>query len=199
VHDDSQAQTTRGRADGHSALLGGGSARVRTDDAIFNPPPPTSGRRRRTATRTVAWPTRLRWGPTDTRGTGIGSRASRVNEASGGAIPVISTWCVTDREQFYAGIYGSWAKHSSPRQPRVCPGEAGLQEKQWRLGSSEIAIPPAPARSSIVLGVGAITRSCHTSIKRCSEPAHGSWRGPATASAGIIDRGWEFLEPHAAA
>jgi hypothetical protein len=180
-----------------SALLVGGSARAQDQTTpIFNPPPPDVGppstygySHSRMANTGLQVGVRTGYGG----GTGIVYSGLSVHEASGGAIPVIVDLGVRIVPQFYAGIYGSWANIFTKNNPVSCPGDLDCKTNQWRFGV-ELDFHPLPSsKFDPYFGVGGGYEILHTSINGAANLPTALGTVPGTVSAGIIDRGWEFV------
>jgi hypothetical protein len=179
-----------------SALLVGGSARAQDQTMpIFNPPPPdvgppsTYGSHSHMANTGLQVGVRTGYGG----GTGIVYSGLSVHEASGGAIPVIVDLGVRIVPQLYAGIYGSWANIFTKNNPVSCPGDLDCKTNQWRFGVEMDFHAIPSSKFDPYIGIGSGYEILHTSVNGAVGLPTAVGMIPATASAGIIDRGWEFV------
>ncbi len=179
-----------------SALLVGGSARAQDQTMpIFNPPPPdvgppdTYGSAQPHGPHGPAGgrPHRLR---RRDRSRVLGPPGARPRRAA--AFPSSSTWaCGSSRSSMPASTAAGRTSSRRTTPSRVRASSTATRTSTGSVSSSTST--RSRARSSIRTSVsGAATRSCTraSTVRRTCRPRSGPFAG--TASAGIIDRGWEF-------
>jgi hypothetical protein len=180
-------------------LLGGVEARAQegwAQQPIMNPPPPDIVRG---STWRGTHGTAARLGPQlgiragYSAGTGIVYSGLDVSDASNGAIPVTVDLGWRFRPWIYAGLYGSFAHVFTKNNPVSCPGNFDCNSQDWRFGAEvDFHYLPHSALDPYV-GLGSGYEILHTNVN--GQVPVPTLAGPMTgfASAGIIDRGWEFL------
>jgi hypothetical protein len=191
------------------ALLVGGSARAQDESPpmfntppstfnasppVLNPPPPDLGPpayrpHPKQANTGLQVGVRTGYGG----GSGIVYSGLSVREASGGGIPVILDLGVRALPQLYAGIYGSWSEIFTKNNPVSCPGDLDCKTDQWRFGV-ELDIHTMPrSKFDPYFGIGSGYEILHTTINGTMNLPTPLGSFPGQVSAGIIDRGWEFV------
>ncbi len=161
---------------------------------MFNPPPPDVGPPSQMGPQRYQANTGLQVGVRTgyQGGAGIVYSGLSVHESSGGAIPVIVDLGVRVIPQLYAGIYGSWASIFTKNNPTSCPGDLDCKTDQWRFGVEFDYHPMPHKRLDGYVGLGGGYEILHTTINGPITVPTALGTFPAQASAGIIDRGWEF-------
>jgi hypothetical protein len=181
---------------GVGALLTGGIARAQDQQTMpmLNPPPPDVatpaeiGPQRYQANTGLQVGVRTGYGG----GSGIVYHGLSVMDATSGSIPIYIDLGVRVIPQFYAGLYGSWGAQFIKNNPVSCPGELDCKTNQYRFGVEFDFHPTPHNRLDGYIGLGGGYEILHTSINGTLDVPTPLGTLPAQASAGIIDRGWEF-------
>jgi hypothetical protein len=179
-----------------SALLLGTSAMAQDESpTMFNPPPPDIATNSYSGSHAFAANRRLQAGVRVgyAAGTGIVYSGLSVHEASSGGIPVIVDLGWRFLPQLYAGVYGQFAPIFLKNNPVSCPGDADCNAQDWRFGL-EVDYHPLPRmRLDPYIGLGSGYEILHTNVHAAVPVPTPAGTMIGTASAGIIDRGWEFV------
>jgi hypothetical protein len=179
-----------------SGSLVSASARAQYEQApFFNPPPPDV-----TASSTYAGPHPFaaRRGPQlglrvgYAAGTGIVYSGLNVHDASSGALPVTVDLGWRFLPQLYAGVYGSFAPVFTKGNPVSCPAGFDCNAQDWRFGLQVDYHFLPRSRLDPYVGLGGGYEVLHTNANGPVVVPTPLGNAPGNASAGIIDRGWEF-------
>jgi hypothetical protein len=178
------------------SLISSANARAQYEQApFFNPPPPDV-----TASSTYAGPHPFaaRRGPQlglrvgYASGTGIVYSGLNVHDASDGALPVTVDLGWRFLPQLYAGVYGSFAPVFTKGNPLSCPAGFDCNAQDWRFGVQVDYHFLPRTRLDPYVGLGGGYEILHTNANGPVVVPTPLGNAPGNASAGIIDRGWEF-------
>jgi hypothetical protein len=182
-----------------SAIFVAGVAQAQTEMStppVFNPRPPDlipgstyGGGHTYVANRGPQLGLRFGYGS----GTGVVYSGLTVHDASDGALPLYVDLGWRFLPQLYAGLYGSFAPVFVNNNPVSCPGNFDCNAQQWRFGvQADFHFVPR-SRLDPYIGLGGGYEILHTNVNGTTPVPTPFGAMPAQASAGIIDRGWEFV------
>jgi hypothetical protein len=125
-------------------------------------------------------------------GTGIVYSGLSIHDSSHGALPIYIDLGWRFLPQLYGGIYGQFAPVFLADNPVSCPAGFDCSAQDWRFGvQADLHFIPH-SRLDPYVGLGFGYEILHTHISGPIVVPSLAGPLPATASAGIIDRGWEF-------
>ncbi len=125
-------------------------------------------------------------------GTGVVYSGLPVSDASHGALPVILDAGWRFIPQLYLGLYGQAAPVFTRNNPVSCPGDASCPAQDWRFGvEADVHVAPH-ALLDPYFGIGTCYEILHTHLTVPISAPTPNGPVPANATAGIVDRGWEF-------
>jgi len=125
-------------------------------------------------------------------GFGVVYSGLTVQDGSHGALPIIVDVGWRFLPQLYVGLYGQYAPVLTRNNANWCPDGYDCSAQDWRFGAQADWHFVPRSRFDPYLGIGAGYEILHTTVNGTMTVPTPLGAAQGTASAGIIDRGWEL-------